>query len=643
MASRRLQAFLDDFRRGVAALPRPAKRALFLCFDLLALTCIVWLSFAVGLNGVFVPDPYQALLLAAAPLVTVPVFVRLGLYRSVLRYLPDRTVWTIARAVTLAVLAWVSLAFLSGIAWDREEVPRSVPLLFWILAITVTAASRFGAKWLLWGEVFARDRRPKLLIYGTGEPAVQLAGALKATGTRQIAGFVSDDPGMLGMDLVGSRVFPPSEIERLVVNLGIGELVLSAPQVADHRTLVSRLGHLPVRIRMLPAMADLASGKYRLSDVRDIDIDDLLRRSQVSADAALMRGTTEGRAILVTGAAGSIGSALSRIVARLNPAVLVLMDINEYGLYELGRELAKEGTVAIRLVLGSVTDPALVDRVLGENGVDTVYHCAAYKHVSLVEENCLEGVRNNVFGTLVVAEAAAAAGVRNFILISSDKAVRPANVMGATKRWSELIVRHVGASLARQDSAANFACVRFGNVIGSSGSVVPLFREQIAAGGPVTLTHPGMTRYFMSVREAAELIVQAGGLSASGDVMVLEMGDPVRILDLAQDMIMLAGLTTRSPANPGGEVEIAVIGPRPGEKLHEELFYDPAGVVATRHPKIMTAKSANARRRDVPAMIARIRSEIEAGDEAGVRRVLFEAIASPPADQVERSRVARVA
>ena len=302
------------------------------------------------------------------------------------------------------------------------------------------------------------------------------------------------------------------------------------------------------------------------------------------------------------------------------------MDFNEHGLYQIGRELAKDAAFPVVLVLGSVTDTALAKQIMCEHTVETVYHCAAFKHVSMVEVNCLEGARNNVLGTWNLAEAAHHCQVKNFILISSDKAVRPANVMGATKRWSELIVRYQG--LRDPGSGRNFAAVRFGNVIGSSGSVVPLFNEQIAAGGPVTVTHEDMTRYFMSVQEAAELIIQATTLSASGDILLLEMGGPVRIKDLAEDMIMLAGYTVRNSENPEGDIEIVIVGPAEGEKLHEELAYDPSVIVATSHPKILRAHRATGMPIDVPSRIAAIRERIEARDEAGLRRMLFDFDAS---------------
>jgi FlaA1/EpsC-like NDP-sugar epimerase len=601
---------------------------LFVCFDVLALLALLWLSFSLRLNLFFRPNVEQALLMVAAPAIALPIFVRMGLYRSVLRYLPERAIWTILRAVAVATLVWVSLAFLTSMT-GLEGIPRSVALSYWILSMAVIAGSRFGAKWLFWEQSGPHAEASRTLIYGTGNSAMQLANALKSTHERKVAGFLSEDASLQGMDILGIRVYPMEGLEKLIANFGIDEVIVTTPLANGvvRRDLVARLGKLPIKMRILPAIADLAAGKYSISDVRDIDIDDLLHRSPVPADPELMRGVIEGRVILITGAAGSIGASLSRTVAKLNPEKLILMDFNEYGLYEIGREITGNATFPVKRILGSVTDAALVRQTLCENKVETVYHCAAFKHVSMVEANCIEGVRNNVLGTWTIAEAAYDCDVKNFILISSDKAVRPSSVMGATKRWSELIMRHHGARSGEAGEERNFASVRFGNVIGSSGSVVPLFKEQIAAGGPVTLTHESMTRYFMSVREAAELIIQAGALSTAGDVLLLEMGDPVRIKDLAEDMIILAGRSIRSKDNPAGDIEIVTIGAAEGEKLHEELVYDPSGITLTSHPKILRARRVKGTAIDVPARLAHFRERIEARDEAAVRQALFDFIA----------------
>jgi len=617
--------FNGQLGRHIAALPRGAKKLLFVCFDFVALIAILWLSFSLRLNYLFVPNVEQALLMLAAPIIALPIFVRMGLYRAVLRFLPERAIWTILKAVTVAALAWVSLAFLTQMT-GLAGVPRSVAVVYWSLSVLVIAGSRFGSKWLFWADPVASANVQRTLIYGTGNPAMQLVNALASSRKRNVIGFISDDPSLKGMDMLGLRVYAMSDLETVVDGFDVDEIIVTAPMPtgAAQRELVTRFSSLPIKFRILPAIADLAAGKYSIGDVRDIDIDDLLRRSPVPADPELMRSVIDGRVILVTGAAGSIGSALARTLAKLNPAKLILLDFNEYGLYQIGRDIARNAPFPVVHILGSVTDGTLVRRVLCDNRVDTVYHCAAFKHVSMVEANCVEGARNNVLGTWTVVEAAYECGVPNFILISSDKAVRPASVMGATKRWSEFIVRHYGTRSDNHGIARNFASVRFGNVIGSSGSVVPLFKEQIAAGGPVTLTHQDMTRYFMSVQEAAELIIQATALSKSGDVLLLEMGEPVRIKELAEAMIRLSDRSVRDADNPDGDIEIVTIGMREGEKLHEELFYNPAGVTPTSHPKILRGRRSHALPIDVPARIAGIRDRVEARDEPAVRQMLFD-------------------
>ena len=448
--------------------------------------------------------------------------------------------------------------------------------------------------------------------------------ALRSSHEREVLGFVEEDPALQGLDVMGLRVHPPDVLPSLVSNMGIDELIIATSSVdgAERRRLFAGLSSLPIKLRVLPPISDIASGRYLVSFVRDFDVDDLLGRSEVPANPDLLRTAVDRKAILVTGAAGSIGSAVSRLVAGLSPAALVVLDVNEFGLYNIDRELREIATFPVLPVLGSISDGALLDRVMRQNRIDTVFHCAAYKHVSLVEANTLEGVRNNVVGTATLAQAAFEAGVGNFVLISSDKAVRPASVMGATKRWSELIVRHYGLKASGSDSC--YCSVRFGNVIGSSGSVVPLFREQIANGGPVTITDENMTRYFMSVREAAELIVQASALSVTGDILLLEMGDPVRIRDLAEDMIALAGLSVRSTDNPAGDIDIVAIGPRPGEKIHEELFYDRSGVAPTAHPKILRARRPEGHGNGIDAELGKLKKALQAADEAAVRHILFD-------------------
>lgn len=617
---------LASLRNSLNGLPRSGKLAILVGFDALALATVLWLSYSVRLGPAFLPRGVHYLLMAAAPLLAFPVFLRFGLYRAVIRYLPDRVLWTIVWAMLVATLLWVGLLFLAEVA-RFAVVPRSVPVLYFVLGTVVIAGSRFAAKFLLYGT--SRDNtRPSVVIYGAGAAGTQLASALRSQGQNHLVGFLDDSSNLQGRDVMGVRVYRPDQLGDLVEARDVREVIVSAPEMgADERSrLYERLAQYPVKIRTLPAITDLAAGKYTISQLREIDIDDLLGRSSVPADPVLLQAMIAGRVILVSGAGGSIGSELCRIVVRWQPSKLVLLEANEFALYEIDRALAQAGSFPVVPVLGSITDQRLVRRTLREHGVEVVLHAAAHKHVPLVEANPLEGVRNNVFGTRVIAEEALAAGVAHFVLISSDKAVRPTNVMGATKRWAELIVRHCAEQASKRGSDQRFCAVRFGNVLGSNGSVVPLFREQIAAGGPVTLTDDAMTRYFMSIHEAAELIVQAGALSSGGDLFLLEMGQPVRIRTLAENMVRLAGLSLRSPQHPDGDIEIRMTGARPGEKLFEELFYDPGRASPTQQPKILRATvGENANGRIIEAL-EQLLAALEREDEPELRRQLFDFI-----------------
>ncbi|WP_297107245.1 nucleoside-diphosphate sugar epimerase/dehydratase [uncultured Devosia sp.] len=609
----------------IIGMPRHWKRVVQVGSDVVALCVVLWGSYSLRYNTLFVPDADQALLMAAAPCVALPIFIRMGLYRSVIRYLPERAVWTIFQAMTLATLAWVFVAFLTSLAVG-ETVPRSVPIIYWALATIVMVSTRFAAKMILWPREKATSVGGQLVIYGAGNAGQQLAAALRGSGKGLVVGFIDDNPGLHGREVAGIRVYHPEYLQTLVRNYGVGEVILCMPSVSAQRRqeLLASLTPLSLRIRILPAIADIAAGKYLISQVREIDIDELLGRSIVPADGNLLRTMIEGRSIMVTGAGGSIGSELCRLVARWKPARLVLLEANEFALYQIDREL-RSAELAPVAVLASVRDGETVDATIKQYGIDAIFHAAAHKHVPLVEENALEGIRNNVFGTQVLLDRAFHNGVKNFILISSDKAVRPTNVMGATKRWSELLVHSYAARAQAEQTGQKFAAVRFGNVLGSSGSVVPLFREQIAKGGPVTLTDEGMTRYFMSIHEAAELIVQAGTLSQGNDVFLLDMGSPIAIMDLATNMIRLAGLSVRDAHNPAGDIRIDVMGKRPGEKMFEELFYDPHTVETTSHPKIMRASPAAAM--DISPQVVLLRRALEARDEIAARSILFDVIA----------------
>ncbi len=602
-------------------LPRTWKRAVLIGFDAIALWLVMWLSYSLRLGPEFRPTTMQIGLMAVAPLIALPVFLRFGLYRAVIRYLPERAIFTIFQAMTIATLLWIGVLFLAEV-WRVAVVPRSVPIFYFFFGTIVIGGARFAAKYFLWSPIRQSFKAGEVVIYGAGRAGTQLATALRAHGSRYVAAFLDDDPSLHGRDVLGIRVYPVERLEWLISNLGVREVILSMPSIdaVRRQAIFTELRRYPVKIRALPAISDVASGKYLVNHLRAIDIDDLLGRSSVPADPELLRQMLGGRVIMVTGAGGSIGSELCRLIAKWSPKKLVLFEANEFALYQIERTLSQRTELPLIPVLGSVTDAALVRRTLREHGVEVVFHTAAHKHVPLVEANPLEGVRNNVLGTRCIAEAALACGVANFVLISTDKAVHPTNVMGATKRWAEFIVRQTGE---RSTTGQRFCAVRFGNVLGSNGSVLPLFQEQIAAGGPLTLTDNRMTRYFMSIHEAAELIVQAGALSEGGDIFLLEMGEPIRIRDLAENMIRLAGLSVRNEENPRGDIAIVEVGSRPGEKLTEELFYDPAQVRRTRQPRILRAASGEHHFGDLEAALRDLEAALQSGDEAEVRRVLF--------------------
>lgn len=619
---------LGRLRDTLNNLPRRWKSLILAAFDAVALVAVLWASYQLRLGGTFRPTDIHWLIMSFAPLIALPVFLRFGLYRAVIRYLPERAIWTILQAMGVATLLWVFVLFIAEAA-KFATLPRSIPVFYFLLGTIVIGGSRFAAKYLLWQPLRRQLPAATVMIYGAGDSGRQLATALRTQRSTYIAGFLDDDRTLHGHDVVGLRVHPPARIESLIKDHGVTEVILSIPsaEASRRKEIVTELSKLPVKIRTLPSISEIASGKYLVSQLREIDIDDLLGRSTVPADPELLGPMVEDRVIMVTGGGGSIGSELCRIVAKWGPRKLVLFEANEFALYKIDKELADQNGTSIVPVLGSVTDEQLVRRTIAAHEVEVIIHAAAHKHVPLVEANALEGVRNNVLGTRIVAEAAFDGGVRDFILVSTDKAVRPTNVMGASKRWAELIVRDVGERARAAETGQRFSAVRFGNVLGSNGSVVPLFREQIAAGGPVTLTDERMTRYFMSIHEAAELIIQAGTLSEGCDLFLLDMGQPVKIRELAENMIRLAGFSVRSPMNPQGDIEIDVIGARPGEKLYEELFYDPAQAAPTRHPKILRARMGHRADADLGASLAELADALDRADEPKLRKTLFAFIA----------------
>ncbi len=617
---------LETLRWIIFTTPRLWKRVLLIGFDFLALIFALWASYALRYADWTPQITEERLLLGLlAPVIAIPVFIRMGLYRAVLRYLPDTAIWTILHAMAVSTIAWVIFVFMTAMA-GRDIVPRSVPFFYFAIGVLIIGGSRFAAKLILSnGTGMRRDEHP-MLIYGAGPSSVQLATVLRGHGKRYVVGLVDDDTQHHGRDVGGYRVFPPVVLPRLIEKYGVQEIILSMSSIPISRrhAVISLVSGLGVKIRTLPDITDLVDGRYLVNQIREIEIDELLGRSFVPPDQNLLRGILHGKVVMVTGAGGSIGSELCRLIMQWKPKCLILFEANEFALYKIDRELRSAGHFDVIPVLASVRDAGQVRSAITRNGVEVLYHAAAHKHVPLVEANTFEGISNNIFGTLTVADVALSAGVKNFVLISSDKAVRPTNVMGATKRWAELIIQDKAIAAAKQ-GGQHFCAVRFGNVVGSNGSVVPLFREQIANGGPVTVTDPEMTRYFMSIQEAAELIVQASAMSLGGDTFLLDMGQPVRIGELAENMIRLAGFTVRKGNSGSGSIEIQVTGVRPGEKLYEELFYDVSSALKTEHPKIMRSEAKFAGS-GVSEALRDLQTAMLHEDEHTARKILFDFI-----------------
>ena len=573
--------------RRFLGLPRRAKQFIAVAVDLLLLTLAFWAALALRFETVtpqITPYKWQMI---AAPLLAVPVFIRLGLYRAVIRYMEDRVVFVVAGGVTISVFLLTAL-----ITFARApQVSRGVLAIYWLLAIVFVGATRFLARnWFLRSERRV-DVRTRVAIYGAGSAGTQLAYALRAGREYLPVVFFDDDPGSQRTEVAGLRVHDPDDLATVLAAKEIEEVLLAIPSASRGRRLavIDRLEGLHCKVKLVPGISGIVEGTLAVDAIREVEIEDLLGREPVPPDAALFGRCITGKVVMVSGAGGSIGSELCRQIVRLKPLRLVLMELSEFALYSIELELADlcaHSDLAVDLVpvLGTVLHQRRNEMIMNGFGVQTVYHAAAYKHVPLVEHNPVEGIRNNATGTLRMAEAALAAGVETFVLVSTDKAVRPTNVMGASKRLAELILQ----ALAQRGGGTRFCMVRFGNVLGSSGSVVPLFRKQIAAGGPITLTHPDITRYFMTIPEAAQLVIHAGSMGQGGEVYVLDMGKPVRIIDLARRMVHLSGLEVRDEAHPDGDVAIEIVGLRPGEKLYEELLIG-ENAEGTSHPRIMRA------------------------------------------------------
>ncbi|WP_066180026.1 polysaccharide biosynthesis protein [Hoeflea olei] len=615
----------------LAARDRRTKQAILVSCDAVLFTCAVWFGYALRFNQIYVPDSTQVLLILAAPAVGIPTMHAFGLYTSITRYVGEHALWNMFKAVGLTALLWTVVA-LSIRLEGSTTVPKSVMVMFWLFSLLLVAGFRFVSRWLI--LEFTRERSPQrnILVYGAGDAGRQIAATLEQSSYRVSIFQVDDDPTLWGTTIGGIKIASSNDIEQLIERHQIGEAIVTMrnANTARRAEVVEKLSGLGLRVRILPAFVDIADGKHTVDLIRDVEIGDLLGRDAVPPEPLLMEANTRGKTVLVTGAGGTIGSELCRQLSTVGVSRLIMMDSSEFALYEIDRELSKQPGIRKSAVLGSVTDTALMRRIMVENRVDTVFHAAAYKHVPLVEANPFAGVINNAFGTLATAQAALDSGVGVFVLISTDKAVRPSSIMGASKRLAELIVQDFAEKSKRSNNGKVFCAVRFGNVIGSSGSVIPLFKEQIRNGGPITLTDADTTRYFMSIDEAAQLVIQAGSLARRnheagddpGRIFLLDMGQPVRIRDLAVKMIQLSNLTLCDESNPNGDIAIKEIGLRQGEKMHEELYFSVEAASPTSHKKISVAAESAPGGLDIDEMYRELGQIVAREDRAALVELL---------------------
>ena len=608
-------------------LSRSIKQILMMMADSALIVVALAFSFTLLGKDFFILDQRTYFYLGIATVLSIIIFIQIGLYRAILLYMGLQHGFVVLQGVTIATCLLAASYFLS-----QTPVPSDYSILpiFWMIALLFIGGSRFLAKVGL--QTLIHNFRPKepVIIYGAGSSGMQLLVALQNGDQYLPVGFVDDSHSMLGSTVHGIRVYSPNSLYGLIESYSVRQILLAIPSAthAERKEILNRLEHLPVHVKTVPDLFDMLSGKVGVDEVRDIDIEDLLGRDIVPPNPELLGACIIGQSVMVTGAGGSIGSELCRQIININPARLILLDTFEYGLYEVERELKEKLSsiengdhIEIIALLGSVCNRAHIENAIKSFGVDTIYHVAAYKQVPMVEKNIVEGAQNNIFGTLVSAQAAEACKVKNFVLLSTDKAVRPTNFMGATKRFAEQVLQ----AIAQQKNGTKFSIVRFGNVLGSSGSVVPLFRKQISTGGPVTVTHPEVTRYFMTVQEAAQLVIQAGSMATGGDVFVLDMTEPIRIVDLAKKMVHLMGYDIKDENSYRGDISIEYTGLRPGEKLYEELLIGEF-VTGTEHPKIMRAEEETLSWEVLQPMLNRLDKACQKIDLQEIRAVLMEAV-----------------
>lgn len=622
-------------RDFILQLPRPVKQLTVVGIDVLLSLIAIWVAFSLRLDTLHSPSGSQWLVYLIVPFLPLPIFARFGLYRAVFRY----SGYSALAATGYAVFWYAVLLTVALLLLRIPGVPRTLgvlqPLIFLLLVSISRALARF---WLANTFSKGEESPARLLIYGAGAAGVETAAALYMSRQYKLVGYVDDDAGKVGSTLNGARVYSAARLPELIAEHAVTDILLAMPSASRERRfqILEMAKVLPVHVQTLPRLSDLATGRVTVQDIRELDVEDLLGRAPVPPRLDLLANELHGQIVLVTGAGGSIGSELTRQILAQRPRQLLLLDHNEFGLYTVHQELLALTRAAgwvpdVIPLLGSVTATASMHAVCARHRPAIVYHAAAYKHVPLVEQNPGQGIDNNVMGTLSMALAARDAGVRRFVLVSTDKAVRPTNVMGATKRMAELILQAFAADTPSGGTC--FSMVRFGNVLGSSGSVVPLFRRQIAQGVPITVTHPEVSRYFMTIPEAAQLVLQAGAMGEGGDVFVLDMGEPVKIMDLARRMVTLSGLSVRDADRPDGDIPISITGLRPGEKLYEELLIGD-NPEPTSHPRILRAREALLPWKELAVELDHLREATAAQDVAAMRAVLARCVQGFPAEPV---------
>ena len=606
---------------SVLDLSRITKRLIALSVDICSCTLAVWFAYYLRV-GDFIALSGSALLPVVVSItIALPIFVYFGFYRAIFRYSGWPALITVARAIAIYGLMFFVIFTVYGV----HGVPRTVGIIQPMLLLIFVGSSRAIVRIFLgedYRRILKKSLRPKVLIYGAGAPGRQLVGAIESSQEMQGVGFLDDDKRLHGHLLNGQPVYDPSELPDLVLTFPLRYVLLAMPSISRKRRneILGQMREARVALRTLPNINDLAQGKVSVTDLQELDIEDLLGRERIMPDHALLALNVRLKVVMVTGAGGSIGSELCRQILEVSPSKLLLIEQSEFALYAIHQELQQKlggRSTAIIPLLGSIQDSDRIREILSTWNPDTLYHAAAYKHVPLVEHNPVEGIKNNVLGTLKLVQASLDSRVSNFVLVSTDKAVRPTNIMGASKRLAEMILQ----AFAATPSITKFSMVRFGNVLNSSGSVVPKFREQIREGGPITLTHMHITRYFMTIPEAAQLVIQAGAMAKGGDVFVLDMGEQVKIADLARRMIELSGMTVKEERHPNGEMEIRVIGLRPGEKLYEELLLgdDPQ---PTTHPRIMKASDHFVPLKDLLEILNTLEMAITTFDIQLIRQIL---------------------